>query len=512
MSYGSQDEVRVQDRTAADSISLLKRTKNNVKGWYFYSFSSEPFAVSAVAIYIPLLLEQFARTNGVTVGDHSKKCTSNQDKCVLGLFSNRIYIDTSSFALYTFSVSVLLQILVVITVSGLVDVWRTVTFKRRILMVFGALGAFAVILISQLSLNQYYMLAALYIVANTCYGVVNVVGNSLLPRFVSDLVEYEQGSEPLSADILTTVISGKGASLGYGGSLLVQIFSMWLVNESKTQDNIQVAVLFVGIWWICWQSPMMWLLQDVKPAFFLNDHSSTNYPVRFEFRLLKCGWFSLLESLKNAKLLKDMVIFLLGWFIVSDSLTTINSAAILFARTELGMSTLSLILISVLTMISAILGAFFIPHYICPRFQLTPQRTLIYIICWSSVIPFYGLLGFAFENIGLKHPAEMFVMSVWYGISIGGVAAVSRSLFSLIIPPGRESTFFSLFSVTDKGSSIVGPMLVGFITDETHEIRYSFYLLFALLVVSIPIFNSINLSRAKKGADELRRVDPEALD
>lgn len=516
MSYGSTEDANPPHERRSDTLLLLKRAKNNVKGWYFYSFSSEPFVVSAVSTYIPLLLQQFARINGVTVDDHSVKCTSDHDKCVLGLFNNRIFVDTSSFALYTFSISVFIQTLVVITVSGLVDVWKTIKFKSRILVGFGLLGATSVILISQLSVKQYYALALLYIVSNTCYGVVNVVGNSLLPVFVSDLVQYGLDTHESNIDSFTTVISGKGASIGYIGALIVQIFSMLLVKQSKSQDNIQIAVLFVGIWWICWQSPMTWLLQDVRPTLLSASDSTTpeidsQTPTSFKPSMLKYGWLSLFESLKHARLLRDMVIFLTGWFIVSDSLTTINSAAILFARTELKMSTLSLIMISILTMINAIMGAFFIPRYISRKFHLSPQRTLIYIICWSSVIPFYGIMGFLFKDVGLKHPIEMFIMAVWYGISLGGVAAVSRSLFSLIIPKGKESTFFSLFSVTDKGSSVIGPLLIGFITDKTHEIRYSFYLLFALLAISLPIFNSINLDRAKDSASELNRVEAEAL-
>lgn len=516
MSYGSIGNADNPRDRRSDTSLLLKRAKNNIKGWYFYSFSSEPFVVSAVSTYIPLLLQQFARVNGVTVEDHSVKCTSDHDKCVLGLFNNRIFVDSSSFALYTFSISVFIQTIVVITVSGLVDVWKTVKFKSRTLVGFGILGATSIVLISQLSVNQYYSLALLYIISNTCYGVVNVVGNSLLPVFVSDLIQYGFETHESNTESLTTVISGKGASIGYIAALIVQVLSMCLVKQSKSQDNIQIAVLFVGIWWMCLQSPISWLLQDVRPTFLpsseeIPSRNDPQLPTSFKPGMLKYGWLSLFESLKHTRLLKDMVIFLIGWFIVSDSLTTINSAAILFARTELKMSTLSLILISILTMINAIMGAFLIPRYISRKFHLSPQHTLICIICWSSMIPFYGIMGFLFNNVGLKHPIEMFIMAIWYGISLGGVAAVSRSLFSLIIPKGKESTFFSLFNVTDKGSSIIGPLLIGFITDKTHEIRYSFYLLFGLLAISLPIFNSMKLDRAKDSASELNRVEAETL-
>ncbi|CCH58299.1 hypothetical protein TBLA_0A05060 [Henningerozyma blattae CBS 6284] len=536
--YGTfQNEQDEQNNTQSSStnrssqLELLKShelAKRNIYGWFFYSFSSEPFVVSAIATYIPLLLEQFARESGVQLHDHSIPCSNNDDKCVLGLFNNLLYVDTSSFALYTFSVSVFVQTIIVITVSGFVDMWKTVRIKCIMLLLFGLIGSFATIFISQLNNTQYYMLALCCIISNSCYGVVNVVGNSLLPTFASDLVNTdiaptnsvansstsENTLPSRNIDTMTTVISGRGASLGYCAALIVQIVSMALVKKINSDRDLQIAAYFVGLWWLFWQIPMYWLMNDLPSINRNNVRSVSNFNIsrkrhtwRKRISYMKYGWLSLFDALKNARLLKDVVIFLIGWFIVSDSLTTINSTAILFSKTELKMSTVQLIIVSILTMINAMLGAFFVPHLIATKLRIAPERMLLVIICWSSFIPFYGILGFIFQSFGLKHQFEMYFMAIWYGISLGSIAAVSRSVFSLIIPRGRESTFFSLFNVTDKGSSILGPFLIGLITDKTHNIRYSFYLLFVLIMASLPIFNLLNVSRAKEEAEELRRIE-----
>ncbi|CAL9736416.1 autophagy-related protein 22 [Monosporozyma servazzii] len=531
MDYGSISQQQVassfppmSEQQRASNIQLLR---NNVKGWYIYCFSSEPFIVSAVSTYIPLLLEQYARINGVKVKNHSKACSGSDDQCVLPLFNGRLFVDTSSFPLYTFSLSVLVQTFIVITVSGIVDRWNSVKLKGNILVLFSIIGSISTMLISQLNVSQIYSLPILYIIANSCFGVINVVGNSLLPTFVNGMMYMkENGEETLSQENLTNLISGRGASLGYLSALLVQIISMFLVNNSKSKQDIQVAIAFVGVWWIIWQLPMVWLFQDVS---FMQQRNlpitatatgsvapTTNtqsiYANRisrrqFNWKLFTYGWVSLWESLKHARLLKDVMIFLLSWFIISDSTTTINSTAILFSKTELNMSTLNLITISILTMINAMIGAFVIPQFLSKKLNLLPKRIMICIICWTCVIPFYGILGFIFKNFGLKHKFEMFILAIWYGLSLGGLAAVSRSVFSLIIPRGKESTFFSLFSITDKGSSILGPFLIGLITDRTHNIRYAFYLLFFLLVLSLPFLEMLDLDRGKREAEELSSLE-----
>ncbi|CCK69156.1 Atg22p KNAG_0C00420 [Huiozyma naganishii CBS 8797] len=503
--------------------AYLRLVKNNIKGWYFYSFSSEPFVVSVVSTYVPLLLEQFARANGVQLENHSRRCTPEHAKCLLPLFNKRLMIDTSSFPLYTFSISVLFQTVVVITVSGIVDCWNSVKFKGNVLVLFSIIGALATIGISRLDTAQFYTLPLLYIIANSCFGVINVVGNSLLPVFSTSLAKFDVSEVE---DKLTSIISGRGASIGYSSALLVQLMSMLLINMSKTKVDVQIAVLLVGVWWLIWQCPMIWLFHDLPEQLTTHTEENSNIaPVaerspytnlvakrRLTLKSLTYGWSSLWDAFVHARLLRDVMIFLLSWFIISDAITTINSTAILFSKTELHMTTLNLITISVLTMINAMIGAFVIPQFLSKKLNWLPHRTLIYIICWASFIPLYGMLGFVFDSIGLKHKFEMYILAVWYGISLGGLSAVSRSVFSLIIPKGKESTFFSLFSITDKGSSIVGPFLIGLVTDRTHNIRYAFYLLFALLLLSLPILEMLDVERGKREAQELSQIETSQIE
>lgn len=522
MSYGAthtNSPIRMNPNNSASLPvnATVRKTRNNIKAWYFYCFSSEPFVVSAVATYIPLLLESFARINGVRLDNHSRRCTNDTHDCVLGLFGNRIFIDTSSFALYVFSTSVMFQTVVVVSVSGLVDIWKTIQFKRTVLVSFGILGSFATIWIARLQTSQYYMLAVLYIVANSCFGVINVVGNSLLPSFVSDVAKYDNVAyavEPGNLDALMSLISGRGAGIGYASALLVQICSVSLLFSSKSKQDVQVAVLLVGLWWLVWQLPMMILFSDIDENSTSNTTSNSyanRQAVKFKWSYMRYGWMSLFESFKNASLLKDVMLFLVSWFMISDSVTTINSSAILFSKTELHMSTVDLILVSILTMINAMLGAFVFPQILSKKLSLTADKTLVFIIYWTCFIPFYGILGFVFRDIGLKHKYEMFGLAIWYGLSMGALAAVSRSVFSLIIPKGKESTFFSIYSITDKGSSIVGPFVVGLITDKTHNIRYAFFFLLGLLVFSIPILNLLDVRRGKAEAEQLSRLNVESI-
>ena len=80
------------------------------------------------------------------------------------------------------------------------------------------------------------------------------------------------------------------------------------------------------------------------------------------------------------------------------------------------------------------------------------------------------------------------------------VQSFSKVLFTELIPPGDEAEFFSLYEITDKGSSWFGPLMVGLINDATHNIRWGFLVLLVLLVLPAPLLILTNVEKGKKDA------------
>ncbi|VEU22895.1 DEKNAAC103991 [Brettanomyces naardenensis] len=528
--------------------SLLPTTKLEILGWCLYAWASEPFIVSAVGTYVPIILEQIARDNGVQNGDKISPCKGSRNdpvpyppqqppppgpstadnSCVLPVFNGKFYIDTSSYALYTFSFSVLIQTICVISMSGAAD---RGAHRKSLLIGFAIFGALTTICYWFVRPNGYYMASFLAIVANSAYGCVSVCGNSFLSLLVNNSPEITSmdSNDPRKNSkigVLSSKISGAGAASGYVAALIVQIGTMLMliVIRNKTHANsilspIRTVIGFVGLWWLIFQIPVSILLKPRASPDINLEHIKApeegesryylkwlNYRRRVVRAYVLEGYKTLIVTFKQASQLRDISCFLLGWFVVSDSLTTINSTAILFAKSDLGMNTIQLSRISVLAMISAVGGSMLVPNYIQPRFNVDVKSMLVIIILWSVMIPLYGILGFYFHSIGLHHSFEMYFLAVWYGFSLGGVATVSRSIYSMLIPPGQESVFFALFSITDKGSSILGPLLVGVIIDLTHNIRQCFWVLLALLLLSIPVFwYGVDVDRGIKEAGELAK-------
>ncbi|KAH3663388.1 hypothetical protein OGAPHI_005378 [Ogataea philodendri] len=544
--------------TESNPVALLPNdpkqadvTDFEVFGWCLYSWAAEPFIVSVVGTYVPLLLEQIARDNGVRLSDKLTPCNglhdptiplpsppdsvgnatlaSQGDSCVLPLLGGRFYIDTSSYALYTFSVSVLVQTVVVISMSGAAD---RGSHRKPMLVGFGVVGGLFTMAYWLLGPQNYYMASLLAILANSAFGGVNVCGNSFLSLLVNNhptvrSIQHSASEKLAKMGELSSKISGTCAAAGYVSALLMQVITMLVILHVRNNPNVdsliyplKLVIGLVGLWWLVFQLPIHFLLKsrpskELLIAAVPPSPSEPNYLLgylKYQLVVIKAyilhGYRTLLSAAKAASQLKDITAFLVGWFVVSDSLTTINSTAILFAKSDLQMTTLQLSQIGILTMISAIGGSVLLPNVIQPYFKLSLKQTMVLIIVWASVIPLYGIIGFFIQSLGLHHATEMYFLAIWYGFSLGGVATISRSLYSMLIPKGQESVFFALFSITDKGSSIVGPLLVGLIIDRTHDIRKCFWVLFLLLVAAVPLFwYGVDVDRGIKEANVLEEEE-----
>lgn len=69
-----------------------------------------------------------------------------------------------------------------------------------------------------------------------------------------------------------------------------------------------------------------------------------------------------------------------------------------------------------------------------------------------------------------------------------------------------EAAFYALFAITDKGSSAVGPAIVGAIVDATGTIRPAFFFLAVLIAVPAPLIWMVDVERGQGDAVRLAGV------
>ena len=203
------------------------------------------------------------------------------------------------------------------------------------------------------------------------------------------------------------------------------------------------------------------------------------------------------------------MLFLGAWFLLSDGIATISGTAVLFAKTELHMKPAALALINVIVTLAGIGGAF-AWRRVSSLLRLSPVGTIFACICMLELIPLYGLLGYIpavrrYGAGGLQAAWEMYPLGAVYGFVLGGLGAYCRAVFGELIPPGSEAGFYALYAITDKGSSVFGPAVVGAITDRWGGIRPAFVFLAVLVGGAVPLIGAVDVRRGKKEAAMLAR-------
>lgn len=522
-----------------------------LSGFYMYGWAAEVFVVCGIGSFIPVTLEQLARENGVLLADRTTPCQSSlpttplyaalsprpdKGQCVVSILG--VDINTASFAMYTFSISVLIQALLIISMSGAADHGR---FRKTLLLWLAFVGSTATMLFLPV-VPKVYMLGALFaIIANTCFGASFVLLNSFLPLLVrhhptvqyadisggssyaddqdlsrsneSSVLQEAHYSNELAQDetvmdgvadattallpratseadltvpnprstttpspelALSTKISSHGIAIGYIAALLVQTISILVViTFHNSTFGLRLVLFIIGAWWFIFTIPTaLWLRPRPGPPLHIASHKSN---FRTGLAYFTYSWKSLGRTVMHARLLKDVLLFLAAWFLLSDSIATVSGTAVLFAKTTLDMGYAKLALINVIATISGVIGAFTWSR-ISIFFQLRPSQTILACILLFELIPIYGLLGYIpaiqrLQVFGLQQQWEMYPLGAVYGFVLGGLSSYCRSLFGELIPPGYEAAFYALYAITDKGSSVFGPAIVGAITDAYGEIR-----------------------------------------
>ena len=86
------------------------------------------------------------------------------------------------------------------------------------------------------------------------------------------------------------------------------------------------------------------------------------------------------------------------------------------------------------------------------------------------------------------------------GLVLGGSQALSRSLYSHLVPAGREAQYCALYEISDRGTSWLGPLLFGLAYQATSSYRVAILSLVTFFVIGFVGLAAVPLRRAVEQA------------
>jgi UMF1 family MFS transporter len=368
------------------------------------------------------------------------------------------------------SVSVALQVVLLPILGALGDYSD---LKKRLMALFCYIAVVANCLMFFITGGRYLFGGVLFIIANVCFGAALVFYNAFLPE--------------IATDDQTDKVSSRGFAYGYLGGALLLVLNLLLVLRAEqvgisTEMAVRLSLLSAGVWWGAFALITFALLKSRPQKKSLPPGKG----------YIAAGFSEIIETFKELRRLPLTLRYLIAYLLYNDGVQTVVFAASAFLEQELfpGGNPVFLLQIFVFVQFTAVGGALLFERL--AYLINTKNAIIVSLVIWSGVV----IYAYRFLN----SVSEAWIMAGVIAIVLGGSQALSRSLFSRMIPPGKEASFFGLYEVSERGTSWMGPLLFSIVIARTGSYRQALLSLIFFFVVGLVVLAITNTDEATRQA------------
>jgi UMF1 family MFS transporter len=423
--------------------------KREIRGWMLYDWANSAFSTTVVTVFFPLYLTGLIQAQ---VGE-------NGTFMLLGL-----PIAAKSFFTYCVTASVLLQIFLLPVLGGIADYSH---LKRRLMAAFAVAGAASTIALFLISGELYVLGGLLFIIANLCFGASIVFYNAFLPQIASE-------------DQRDRVSSG-GWALGYAGGGLLLLLNLILLKFGDqlglTRGMVaRISLASAGVWWLIFGWIAISRLRE------RGAHRSM--PAGHNF--VSVAFHQLRQTFGEMRKYPMTLRYLIAYLLFNDGIQTVIIVAAQFGAQELKMPIEDLTLVILMVQFVAVFGALGFGR-IAERIG-DKKAIIITLLIWSATS--------VWALVSLRSVGEFWLLAAVVAVVLGGSQALSRSLFSRMIPRDREAEFFSFYEISERGTSWIGPLSFGLVTQATNSMRTALFSLIVLFISGLLVLLTVDVKRA----------------
>ncbi|NBE52903.1 MFS transporter [Streptomyces boluensis] len=422
-------------------------------GWYVYDWACSVYSTSVLTVFLGPYLTSVA------------KAAADPDGFVHPL---GIPVRAGSFFAYSVSLSIVVAVLVMPLAGAAAD--RSGR-KKPLLAVSAYLGAGATAGMFFLDGDRYLLGGLLLVVANASLGVSMALYNAYLPQI----------AEPEERD----AVSSRGWAFGYASGALVLVLNLILYSghDSFGLDEstaVRICLASAGVWWGAFTLVPLRRLRD-RGAAAREDRAAPSTG----------GWRQLKATLRDMRRHPLTLAFLLAYLVYNDGVQTVISQASIYGSEELGLDQTTLIVAVLLVQVLAVAGALGMGRL--ARTYGAKRTILGSLVAWTLTIG-------AGYFLPAGEPVWFFALAAGIGLVLGGSQALSRSLFSHLIPRGKEAEYFSAYEMSDRGMSWLGPLVFGLTYQLTGSYRDAIISLVAFFALGFVLLARVPVHRAAAAA------------
>lgn len=425
-------------------------TKKSVRrSWYLYDWANSAFSTTVISLFIGPYLTSIAENSADASG-------------MISLWG--LDMRPGSLYPYAISFSVFMQVFLLPIVGGIAD---RIKSRNGLLAVFAYIGSISTICLYFVKDGRYALGAFLLIVANISFGAALVVANSYIP----DLASPDQRD----------AVSSRGWASGYAGGGLLLVLNIILYAGYETfgvtqAEAVRISMMSAGIWWA------LFTIVTVRGL------RSLNRPVgAVGSEALTVGFKELKSTIKDVRKYPETLKFLIAYLFYNDGIQTVIAISGTYAILELKLTEISLVIAILIVQVTAFTGALLLAKL---SNKIGAKKViLLTLVIWTLMV----IITYALPA-GQQNP--YLVIAAGIGFVLGGSQALSRSLYSQVIPRSQEAQYFSFYEISERGTSWLGTLAFGIAYGLTGSYRQSVLLIVAFFVIGGLLLLRVNIRQA----------------
>lgn len=390
-----------------------------VFAWAMYDFANSAYVTTVATALLPAYFAAVIAPDGLTLG--------------------RTVIPAVSLWGYAVSLAAAIVFVMAPVLGAVAD---QSGLRRRFLILSCVSGSAATMLTGLCGPGDILLALGLFVCAHTAFNA----GNTFYDAFLPDIAPPDKRDR----------VSSLGYAYGYAGGGLHLALALLLVEGHaflglEKGQAVQLGMALAGVWWLGFA--LITFRGLPEPAG--RNLSRPGWP-----RMAANGFRGAWEAARQVMAHPNLFRFLAAYIFYNDGVQTVISMATIYGKQEIGLSE-GVLVLTLLGIQAVALGGALLFARVAARIGTKPA--LMLSIAGWIVIAVYGF--------SITTAQEYFILGVGVGLVLGGSQALSRSLFSQLVPPGESTVFYGFFSVLTKLSAVLGPLVFAVVRQTTGSAR-----------------------------------------